>query len=243
MQGFWQSSPDLVAQLSVHALSWAFGCAVKNPSEKLVLLALANYCDSTGLCWPKVKTLCVDTSLSERTVRTALRRLDGDFIGVEKRRGKMGQQASSVYRLRLGLPAGSDSTLESKPEGNHCLSQQATIACIYKEEPSIEPSLYRSREQINEAAWREFVQHRKEIKRKLTPGAEKKNRLVLDGLPFDEQQEIVDQAIRSGWTGLFPLKKGGGNGENKQRLSAVDRVRIAGDQRAAKRAAAAGAGD
>jgi hypothetical protein len=155
----------------------------------------------------------------------------------------MGQQASSVYRLRLGLPAGSDSTLESKPEGNHCLSQQATIASIYKEEPSIEPSLYSAREQVNEAAWQEFVQHRVEIKRKLTPGSEKKNRLVLDGLPFDDQKQIVDQAIRSGWTGLFPLKKGGGgNGENRRSLSAVDRVRIAGDQRAAKRAAA-GAGD
>jgi hypothetical protein len=232
----------MVAKLSVHALSWAFGCPVKNPSEKLVLLALANYADSTGLCWPKVKTLCVDTSLSERTVRTALRRLDGDFIGVEKRRGKTGQQASSVYRLSLGLPVGNDSTLDSIPEGSHCLSQEATIATIYNDEPSIEPSLYSSSEQINEGAWREFVQHRKEIKRKLTPGAEKKNRRVLDGLPFGEQQEIVDQAIRSGWTGLFPLKKGGGNGENKQRLSAVDRVRIAGDQRAAKREAA-GKGD
>ena len=243
MQRLGQSSPDLVAQLSVHALSWAFGCPVKNPSEKLVLLALANYADSTGLCWPKVKTLCVDTSLSERTVRTALRRLDGDFIGVEKRRGKMGQQASSVYRLSLGSPLGNDSTLVPIPASSHCLSQEATIATIYKEEPSIEPSLlYSASEQINEAAWREFVQHRKEIKRKLTPGAEKKNRLVLDGLPFDDQQKIVDQAIRSGWTGLFPLKKGGGNGENKQRLSAVDRVRIAGDQRAAKRAAT-GAGD
>ena len=212
---------------------------MKNPSEKLVLLALANYADSTGLCWPKVKTLCVDTSLSERTVRTALRRLDGDFIEVEKRRGKTGQQASSVYRLRLGLPAGSDSTLESKPEGNHCLSQKATIASIYREEPSIEPSLYRSSELLNEKAWEEFVQHRKEIKKKLTLGAEKKNRRVLEGLPFDEQQEIVDQAIRSGWTGLFPLKKGGGgNGENRRSLSAVDRVRIAGEKRAAKREAA-----
>jgi hypothetical protein len=238
MQRFGQSSPGLVAELSVHALSWAFGCPVKNPSEKLVLLALANYADSTGLCWPKVKTLCVDTSLSERTVRTALRRLDGDFIGVEKRRGKMGQQASSVYRLSLTAPLGNDSTLASIPAGSHCLSQQATIASIYREEPSIEPSLYSASEQVNENAWKEFVQHRVEIKKKLTAGAAKKNRLVLDGLPFGEQQEIVDQAIRSGWTGLFPLKKGGGgNGENRRSLSAVDRVRIAGDQRAAKRAA------
>ena len=224
--------------MSVHALSWAFGCSVKNPSEKLVLLALANYADSTGLCWPKVKTLCVDTSLSERTVRTALRRLDGDFIVVEKRRGKTGQQASSVYRLRLGLPAGSDSTLESKPAGNHCLSQQATIASIYREEPSIEPSLYRSSELLNEKAWQEFVQHRKEIKIKLTPGAEKKNLQLLIKLPFGEQQAVVDEAIRNGWRAPHPKKKGGGNGENKQRLSAVDRVRIAGEKRAAKREAA-----
>ena len=202
-----------------------------------MLLALANYADSTGLCWPKVKTLCVDTSLSERTVRTALRRLDGDFIEVEKRRGKTGQQASSVYRLSLGLPVGNDSTLESKPEGNGCLSQKAMVASIYKEEPPIEPPLlYSASEQINEDAWQEFVQHRKEIKKKLTLGAEKKNRRVLEGLPFGEQQEIVDQAIRSGWTGLFPLKKGGGgNGENRRSLSAVDKVRIAGEKRAAKR--------
>ena len=72
---------------------------------------------------------------------------------------------------------------------------------------------------INPIAWQDFVQHRKEINRKLTPGAEKKNRQVLAGLPFDEQQAIVDQAIRSGWTGLFPLKKGGGNGENTSLVS------------------------
>ena len=203
-----------------------------------MLLALANYADSTGLCWPKVKTLCVDTSLSERTVRTALRRLDGDFIEVEKRRGKTGQQASSVYRLRLGLPAGSDSTLESKPEGNHCLSQQATIASIYREEPSMEPSLYRSSELLNEKAWQEFVQHRKEIKIKLTPGAEKKNLQLLIKLPFGEQQAVVDEAIRNGWRAPHPKKKGGGNGENRRSLSAVDRVRIAGEKRAAKREAA-----
>jgi len=224
--------------MSVQAISWAFGCPVKNPSEKLVLLALANYADSAGLCWPKVKTLCVDTSLSERTVRTALRRLDGDFIAVQKRRGKTGQQAASVYRLSFCSPTGKNSTLVPIPGGNHCLSQEATIATIYKEEPSIEPSLYRSSKQINENAWRDFVNHRKEINRKLTPGAEKKNRQVLAGLPFDDQQEIVDQAIRSGWTGLFPLKKGGGNGENSRSLSAVDRVRIAGEKRAAGRAAA-----
>jgi hypothetical protein len=203
-----------------------------------VLLALANYADSTGLCWPKVKTLCVDTSLSERTVRTALRRLDGDFIEVEKRRGKTGQQASSVYRLSLGLPVGNDSTLESKPEGNHCLSQKATIASIYNDEPPIEPSLWRSSELLNEKAWEEFVQHRKEIKIKLTPGAEKKNLQLLIKLPFGEQQAVVDEAIRNGWRAPHPKKKGGGNGENRRSLSAVDRVRIAGEKRAAKREAA-----
>ena len=204
-----------------------------------MLLALANYADSTGLCWPKVKTLCVDTSLSERTVRTALRRLDGDFIAVEKRRGKTGQQASSVYRLSLGLPVGNDSTLESKPEGNGCLSQKAMVATIYNDEPPIEPSLWRSSELLNEKAWEEFVQHRKEIKIKLTPGAEKKNLQLLIKLPFGEQQAVVDEAIRNGWRAPHPKKKGGGgNGENRRSLSAVDRVRIAGEKRAAKREAA-----
>ena len=44
-------------------------------SEKLVLLALADWANDDGVCWPSVKTLAKKCSKSERTVQNAVRSL------------------------------------------------------------------------------------------------------------------------------------------------------------------------
>lgn len=59
---------------------------------------------------------------------------------------------------------------------------------------------------INRESWDEWVQHRKEIKKPLTPTAmEKQFKLLLDH-PYD-QKEIIDQSIQNSWQGLFPPKR------------------------------------
>lgn len=52
-------------------------------------------------------------------------------------------------------------------------------------------------------AWNEFVQHRNENKRKLTPLACKK--LIKKLLPFNEQEivEAINRSIENSWTGIF----------------------------------------
>lgn len=45
-------------------------------SEKLVLLALADWSDDAGLCWPSVKKLAEKCSKSERTIQGALKSLE-----------------------------------------------------------------------------------------------------------------------------------------------------------------------
>lgn len=64
-------------------------------------------------------------------------------------------------------------------------------------------------EQLDQEAWEEYKQHRREIKRPLTPLAEKKA-LVKLLLLADEcnckQSQIIDQTIENGWQGLFHLK-------------------------------------
>jgi len=59
---------------------------------------------------------------------------------------------------------------------------------------------------INLEAWREFEQHRQEVKKPLTDLARSKTAKQLEGLSFDHQQQTVDKSIRSGWIGLFPDK-------------------------------------
>ena len=60
---------------------------------------------------------------------------------------------------------------------------------------------------INENAyseWREF--RNTELKKKIGPIAEKKQRQMLANYPPHIQQHIIDTSIRAGWQGLFPPK-------------------------------------
>ena len=62
---------------------------------------------------------------------------------------------------------------------------------------------------INVQAWAEWVEYRtRELKKKVGPRAEKKQRQMLAGYPPAIQQHIIDTSIGSSWQGLFPPKVG-----------------------------------
>lgn len=60
-------------------------------------------------------------------------------------------------------------------------------------------------ETINKEAYLEFIQHRKELKKPVTPIAMKKQIAFLSQFNYETQAAIVDKSIMSGWQGLFPL--------------------------------------
>ena len=68
-------------------------------------------------------------------------------------------------------------------------------------------------EGIKAEVWEKFEGHRKTLKKKLTDDARTLNSNVLLS-NLSDQQEIVNTSIKSGWTGLFPLKKGSGGGNS-----------------------------
>jgi hypothetical protein len=59
---------------------------------------------------------------------------------------------------------------------------------------------------LDKKAWLEYVQHRRDIKKKLTPLAIKKSLSILEKNK-SSQSAIIDKTICNGWTGLFELKK------------------------------------
>jgi hypothetical protein len=68
---------------------------------------------------------------------------------------------------------------------------------------------------LNEQAWQDFIDHRKDIKKKLTERAQKKQIEFLCRYDFKTQQDIVDTSIRNGWQGLFE-PRGQANAAHKQ---------------------------
>ena len=88
--------------MSVKVLSWAFEQELK-PRDKVVLLALADYADDAGECYPAVLTLAEKASVSKATVRRVLKSLEGAGL-VEKvlRFRDDGSQRSTLYRIDMG---------------------------------------------------------------------------------------------------------------------------------------------
>lgn len=63
---------------------------------------------------------------------------------------------------------------------------------------------------LNLDAWKEFLQHRKDIKQPVTQAAQTKLLNKLASLSHEQQQATVDKSIENNWRGLFP-EKGGNN--------------------------------
>jgi len=86
--------------MSIHAVSWALKQPVKPASAKLALIAIGNYADAYGRCWPSQQTLAADTNLTERSIRTAIATLEK--LGLLKRvtrRRKDGSRASDRFLI------------------------------------------------------------------------------------------------------------------------------------------------
>ena len=83
--------------MSIQALSWSIKQQTSNPTTKLVLILLANYCDEKHSCYPSEKHLANLVGVSDRTIRRCLKELvDKKIISVQAREG-----TSNRYFVRV----------------------------------------------------------------------------------------------------------------------------------------------
>lgn len=133
--------------MSLKAMSWAFDQQL-TPEQKIVLLALADYADGDGVCFPGQKNLARKTSIPERTLRRRIQELEELKLIIRRRRHHGdGYRTSDEYRL---LPAG----VAGWPTGQEEAPQRPTVAGT--EEPSVEPSVTataRARQLPSDLTW------------------------------------------------------------------------------------------
>jgi len=72
---------------------------IQNASERLLLLALADFADDDGVCWPSIATLARRACISTGHTRRLITRLIADGRIIAERRG--GARVTSRYRLTL----------------------------------------------------------------------------------------------------------------------------------------------
>jgi hypothetical protein len=114
-------------------MNWAWGIPGLNPTERLTLLALADYADNEGYCFPGQDVLMERVGVSRRTIVSTLQSLeDRGFFRRERRTLERGRRTSDGYQL--GQRADSARATDDRPNVQ-------TVAHTYKEEPSGEPSV------------------------------------------------------------------------------------------------------
>lgn len=144
--------------MSWEATAWAAKQITGSAANKLTLLALANYADRLGECFPTQETLASDTEQSIDTVQRRLKNLiELGLVRVEKRPGRRGQWSGRRYYLAMGVAETSEpqSAVRSKPaketatKQHHAAPGPATIPhqarspyrTAVRHKPSIEPPL------------------------------------------------------------------------------------------------------
>lgn len=94
--------------MSIKAMNWAWTIQLA-PSEKLLLLALADCADDLGICWPGMRLISKKCNISTRTAqRTIAKLISMELLSKESRFKGNGRQTSNSYRLILSVSVDRD---------------------------------------------------------------------------------------------------------------------------------------
>ena len=136
--------PPAGAAMSITALNWAFSAEIDSSNAKFVLVALSNYADEDGYCYPSQARLARDTGQSERSVRRHLAKLEADeWITRSERRRRNGSRTSDAFNLNWAARKRSDCPVVTEPTGQsdwdnrpNCPDQPANLT---GPEPPVKP--------------------------------------------------------------------------------------------------------
>ena len=216
-------------EMSVKLMTAAFGTELPT-TQKFVFVALCDNASDEGDCYPSISTLCKKTSLSERAVQGAIKRLvEMGYMIATMRKGQ-----STIYRIspvsewpELSTPPAPDAPpqeMRPAPDAPHprttCTpppqemrGTPAPRAPITINEPSIEPSGNRQKAQapfstdllirdgVPDDVARDFAELRKRLKAPISETA-------IKGLIREAQKagmtltEVLETVCANGWRGF-----------------------------------------
>lgn len=123
--------------MSIQAITAAFALEGVGPSEKLLLLALANYADEHGRSYPSQKRLAGDTGLSERTIRRLLAEMaDAGLLARKERTRSDGSRSSDIITLTLPTQMSGGADMVSGGVGPQCPGGADMVSALTTFEPS-----------------------------------------------------------------------------------------------------------
>ena len=98
-------SPRLGRRMSIKIMSWVWDNSPYSGKQLLIHLALADFSNDEGVCWPNQETIARKARCTVETVRTATKQMTQDKL-LEIIRPSSGPGSAHQYRLLSPKPLG-----------------------------------------------------------------------------------------------------------------------------------------
>lgn len=199
--------------MSVKVMSWVWENGPSDPVERLVLLALADFADDQGNCYPSMVGIGEKACVTERGARGIVRRLEA--AGWVKTAIGGGRGGKSQYQILMDKPGTAFPETETRNERNPERDDTKPGTRLHETrnqrsaEPSItikEPSKSNARDALAAVVPVDladaFIAHRKAKRSPLTDHAAQLIAKKLADCP--DPIGAIEASIMNGWTGVFP---------------------------------------
>jgi hypothetical protein len=236
--------------MSIKIMSIVWDRGPENQAERFVLLALADYANDDGECWPSIEGVARKTCLTDRGVRKIMRRLeDTGWLSIEAGGGR---KNCNLYRIKTlntvqperGSPL---NVVPENPEPRSINPEHGSAEPSYNHKEPSESNNARAIldvlcEWASDEAARSFVTYRRKQKGKaLTLTASKRMASQLEQIAQrgGDVDDALGMAEERGWQSVqadwyFNAKQPKGQTHGKRDGEAAERARRAGERAAAR---------
>lgn len=206
--------------MSVFVMSWVWKNGPTEPTDRLVLLAIADHADDHGRAYPSMSGIAEKACVTERGARGIVRRLEASgWISTKVGGGRGGKSHYTVImdenperETRNAKPGNRNPERETRklttvnPEADD--TKPGTRVPPNHQGTIKEPSKTRVKpvdvlcEVLSPQVAQDFIDHRKAIRKPLTAKAAQLIVGRLTGCP--DPDAVANTSIMNGWQGVFP---------------------------------------
>lgn len=211
--------------MSVRVLSKVWDGYPGGGTELLALLALADWSDDEGRCFPSIKSIAKKVRLKERQVqRTVNKLISNGFVIILSNKFGGAPGSSRRYQIVFSSLTG---VADDTPKSKTCVMQDAdgchisTYTSVVDDtltviEPSLTTKGFELPDWVPVIEWNAFVDHRKKLKKALTPysmnlAINQLKKIVDEG---HQPDDVINEAILRGWQSFYAPKGNASNSSN-----------------------------
>lgn len=193
--------------MSIKVMSALWDSGPQDKTALLVLLALADFCDDDGVCFPSIRRIAEKCRMTERGAQKAIRKMESDgWLTIKTGNGRHG---TNVYKIHttpndiqgVNSVQGEQECKKPRTRVQETLNGGSPEPSVTIKEPSVSEILGGVASQEVAA---DFIEHRRQMKKPLTVMAAK--RMAKRLAESSDPDAVLSLSIENGWQGVFPDK-------------------------------------